>query len=359
MQEGERILWQGKPDPALFNRPRIVAYALILLPFMPLFVWAIAHKLGANLPLLSPLTGWISLGLWPFGCFCVTAGIGEQTPWAAYALSNRRVMIRRLERLTSKESRPKIEEFALTALKPRLQTSSGRVGTVTLGFRPWEYERAFRAIPDAADVFATLTEARAALAPGRADTPYYLEQTSVSVSAPTAETYLQRGETVLWSGGTDPATWWKTQRAAVIVLHLLIPAAIGTGLEVAGQWTPLSQALAFLPALALYPLWKAGTLRKVYTTQYVLTNRRVLVLKGRRMRTLEERALAETGGMRLEKLDKNGIGTIVFEKHSNWVWHGQSGHKETYEYSFQHIPDAQTVFNQIAAARTARKIPSL
>ena len=47
------------------------------------------------------------------------------------------------------------------------------------------------------------------------------------------------------------------------------------------------------------------------------------------------------------------IGTIVFEKHSHWIWHGQGGHKETYEYSFQFIADSQAVFNQVVAARTA------
>lgn len=358
LQDGEQMLWQGKPDPALFNRPRLFVYSLILLPFMPIIVWALAAKFGTGLPLVSPLTGLISLAIWPIACYCMAAYVGEQTPWAAYALTSRRVMIRRLQRLTSQDSRPKIEEYPLSALKPRLQQGKDGTGTITLGFPAWHYELAFRAIPDAADMFARLTEARTALAPGRTDMPYYLKQAPVSLPAQTVESYLQRGETVLWSGGIDPAAWWRTQRAAIIVLHLLIPAAIGTFLAATNQWTPLGQALAFLPALALYPVWRIGTMRKVYTTQYVLTSRRVLVLKGRGSgpRSVEERALAETAAMRLEKL-KNGTGTIVFERHSHWVWHGQSGHKETYEYSFQHIADVQAVFGQIAAARAAGEVP--
>ena len=361
LQDGEQLLWQGAPNPALFNRPRIIVYTLLLLPLMPLFVWALSHKFGAGLPLVSPVTGIISLALWPFSCWLVVSTVEEQTPWAAYALTSRRVMIRRLERLTSQNSRPKIEEFPLTALTPRLRTGTGGLGTITLGFAASRYELAFRAVPDAAEVFARLTAARAALLPGAGDRPYYLRPAAaIPALTLTVETYLQRGETILWQGRADPAAWWRTQRAAIITLHLLIPAAIGTFLEATGQWTPLGQSLAFLPALALYPVWKAGTLRKVYATDYVLTNRRVLILKGsgRGLRVLEERLLAETAGMTLERMkrDKSGVGTIVFERHSHWVWHGQGGHKETYECSFRLVADAQAVYGKIAAARASSRV---
>lgn len=352
LQEGERLLWQGRPYAARFNRPRVIAYAFVLLPCLPVLVWAAAYKLGASLPLLSPLTFAIALGLWPVACWAVSLYMGGQTGWAAYALTDRRVMIRRLERLTSKNSRPKIEEYPLGSLRPRLSQAGGEFGTITLGFPAWHYEQAFRAIPEASSVFALLMEARASLAPPGTETPYYLDKKPAAASPPPLEAYLQRGEKVLWQGGMDARTYWRTQCAAVVVLLLMIPAAIGTFLAVSGWWTPLFQALAVVPALALFPVWRANVMRTAARSAYVLTNRRVLVLKTVRggRRTLEERSLTETAGMRLVS-GKNGFGTIIFEKMTHWVWHGQGGSRETYEYSFKHVPDARGVFEAVTAAR--------
>ena len=353
LQEGERLLWQGEPDPKLFNRSRLIVYSLLLLPLMPVLVWAFGQKAGTNLPLLSPVTLGIALAVWPLASWAMSKYVGEQTPWAAYALTDRRVMIRRLQRLTSQDSRPKIDEYPLSMLKPNLRLGADGVGTITFGFSPTSYEQAFRVIPDAANVYALLTEARTALAPTDTATPYYLRKADAPpLPAATVDTYLQRGETVLWQGSMDANAYWRSQQAAILALLLLVPAAIGTFLAATGQWTPLWQALAIFPALLLFPLWKAGVLRKVSRTEYVVTNRRVFVLKtvGRGQRTLEERTLAETANMRLVA-GKNGSGTIIFERHTHWVWHGQGGSRETYEYSFQHIPDALAVFGLIAAAR--------
>lgn len=352
LQEGERLLWQGQPDAARFNRPRMIAYAFVLLPVMPVAVWAFANHFGASLPFTSPLTFTIAFGLWPVACWAMSAYVGEQTGWAAYALTDRRVMTRRLERLTSKDSRPKIEEYLLGSLQPRLRQEGGGFGTITFGFPVWNYEQAFRAIPEAPMVFALLMEARAGLAPPGTETPYYLNKKPAPAPPPPLETYLQGREGVLWQGGMDAGAYWRTQRAAIVILFLPIPAAIGTFLAVAGWWTPLFQALAVIPAAALFPVWKAGVMRTAACRTYVLTNRRVLVLKNSRSgrRTLEERGLAETAGMRLVS-GKDGFGTIIFEKITHWVWHGQGGSRETYEYSFKHIPDARSVFEAVATAR--------
>ena len=172
LQDGERILWQGVPDPALFNRPRLIAYSLILLPCLPVILWACAAKAHASLSLLSPLNGLLSLALWPFACWLTAVTLAEQTPWAAYALTDRRVMIRRLQKLTSQQSRPRIDEHLLLSLRPRLSLGAGGTGTITFGFPASQYEQAFRAVPDAAAVFALLTDARAARLPGRSDAPY-------------------------------------------------------------------------------------------------------------------------------------------------------------------------------------------
>lgn len=89
--------------------------------------------------------------------------------------------------------------------------------------------------------------------------------------------------------------------------------------------------------------------------RYVLTNQRVLVVKGAsgpRSHT-EERELWETAAMKL-KAGRDGFGTVIFEKKTRFVWHGQSGTVETYEFSFKHVADAQSVFEKIEAARMGR-----
>ncbi len=354
LQEGERLLWEGRPDSARYNRARIIPLSLILLPFMPVFVWAIGAKFGANLPFLSPLTFLIALGLWPLACFGIAGYVGQQTPWIAYALTDRRIFIRRLQRQTSQDTRPKIEEYPLQTLQPRLRLRGGS-GTITFGFPITEYEHAFREIPDASAVFVLLTEALAARVPSSGDTPYYLKKSVPLVPAVGLEAYLQREEILLWEGEMDTAAYWHGQRIAIVALHLLIPAALGTYLEATGQWTPLLQIAAFIPTLFLYPLCKAAIIRSSAGRKYALTNKRVLFLKkSGKYSTLEEREIWETRAMRLIR-GKAGFGTIIFEKKTHVVSHGQGASVETYELSFKHIPDAESVFAQIAeAARLPR-----
>ena len=136
----------------------------------------------------------------------------------------------------------------------------------------------------------------------------------------------------------------------------LVMAAIGGGiLWLFWTWTWLWQALILIVSAAVVFLTaRSNASNPVGRPEYALTNRRVLVIKPRRNSPplVEERELAETAGMRLTR-GRDGFGTIVFEKKTRFVWHGQSGTVETYEFSFQHVAHAEAVFDQIRAARAA------
>lgn len=83
-----------------------------------------------------------------------------------------------------------------------------------------------------------------------------------------------------------------------------------------------------------------------------MTNRRVLIIKNMSSSKpqIEERELPETQAMRL-KHGRDGLGTIIFEKKTRFVWTGQSGTIETYEFSFKHIANAEAVYGLIQAAQ--------
>lgn len=361
LQEGERLLWEGMPDPRQFGLPKVVAGMLLVIPALPLVLLAESWKTGTPLVWLSVKTLVISTLTFVGMAIYLYQQSRSQAEAAAYALSNRRVFIRRLEMLTSQDWRPKIDEFALPALRPKLRMLGGGLGTITFGSPVWQYERAFRAIPEAAEVFALLTETRAALAGSDAapSGPYYAQtKAKPTVPAPFALADLLRaGETLLWEGGMDQECLWREERWGMTALIVVLSAAGGVALFLNGWWSVMWQILILLGlAAAGYALTWYGCAKTANNRRYALTNQRVLVVKGAngsRPQT-EERELRETAAMKL-KAGRDGFGTVIFEKKTRFVWHGQGGTVETYEFSFKHIADAQAVFAQIQTARTQLK----
>lgn len=353
--EGEELLWQGQPDPALFVWPQVLVGALLLLPILPMAFWLESLKTGAALTLRSPVTWVIMAVSWLVASGYASQEVRSQARIAGYALTNRRIFIRSLERQTSQDWRPRIDDYPLTTLRPRLLPLGGGRGSITFGFPLRRYELAFRGIADAAGVFARLTEARQALLGPEAETPYY-QQKPTPLPSPEAAPltdHLRRGERILWQGRMDPAQHWRSERQGLIGLIVLVSLLGGDALYLGGWWTPLRQALLTAGvSLVSYPLAWAGTRRGARGREYALTNQRVLVIKdmGGGRRSVEERELRETAGMRLAR-GRDGFGTIIFEKKTRWVWHGQGATRETYEFSFKHIPEAETVYARIAAAR--------
>lgn len=212
LQEGKRLLWEGRPDLRRFIQPKAVAIWLLSLPLIPLLVLLEDWKTSGGIPMTSPVSWTIAVGAWIIGSWFTTGQTRAQARTAAYALTNRRIFIRRLERLTSQDWRPRIDEISLGAVQPRLRSLGGDLGTITLGAPIWNYERALRAIPNAAAAFALLTEAQAALLLPEAGSqqpsgPYYAH-TKPQARSETAwklEDLLRRGETILWQGNMDVA----------------------------------------------------------------------------------------------------------------------------------------------------------
>lgn len=356
LQEGERLLWEGRPDLRQFIRPKAAAIWILSLPLVPLLVLLEDWKTSGGMPMTSPISWVIAVGAWAFGSWVSTGQTRAQARAAAYALTNRRIFIQRLERLTSQDWRPRIDEVPLQSVQPRLRALSGDLGTITLGAPIWNYERALRAIPSAAAVFALLNEARATLplpgASGQEPSGPYYAQTKPPARLNTAwklEDILRRGETILWEGGMDAARMERVERVGLIALIVLASAAGGIALFLNGWWTPLWQGLTFAVIAATgYSLARLSYAHTARNRRYALTSRRVLVIKnaGTTHPKIEERELPETAKMRLAR-GRNGFGTVVFEKKTRVV----GNTVETYEFSFKHIADAEAVFGQIGAAR--------
>ena len=356
LQEGERLLWEDRPDLRRFIRPKAAAIWILSLPLIPLLVLLEDWKTSGGIPMTSPVSWTIAVGAWVVGSWFSTGQTRAQARTAAYALTNRRIFIRRLERLTSQDWRPRIDEISLRAVQPRLRSLGGDYGTITLGAPVWNYERALRAIPNAAAVFALLTEAQAALPlPGAASQepsgPYYA-QTKPEARPETAwklEDMLRRGETILWEGGANGTQWWRSGVREAVGFIALVSVLGGAFLFINGGWSPLLQALIVAGvSTAVYPITRFSYFRTARNRRYTLTSQRVIVVKGadRPKPKTEERELPETAKMRMGR-GHDGFGMIIFEKKTRIVGHTV----ETYEFSFKHIADAEAVFAQIAAAR--------
>lgn len=353
LQEGEQILWQGQPDLRLFVWPKVIGGSLLALPLLPPIIWLESWRRGTPPAWTSAPTLIICVLTWVGVTAYLRQQAREQTRAAAYALTNRRIFIRRLERLTSQDWRLKVDEIPLTRVRPGLRILGGGRGTITLGTRLWEYEKALRGIAGAAEVFAQLTEARAALAGLESEGPYYAKTNMAQPDvAWTLGSLLRRGETILWQGQMDAATDARSGHW-IVPIRALVLAAVGGGiLSLFAGWTWPWQALILAASFAVVlPVARSDARTPGKRPEYALTDRRVLVIHNpqHRQPNVEERELPETADMRLVP-GRDGYGTVIFEKKTRFVWHGQSGTVETYEFSFKHIADAKAVFAQVRAA---------
>ena len=358
LQEGERLLWEGTPNPRLFALPQFVTGLLVIIPILPLVFVVESWRTGTPLVWLSAKTLVVSVLSVVFMAVFLYRQGRSQAQTAACALSNRRVFIRRLERLTSQDWRPRVDEISLLVVQPKLKMLGGGRGTITFGRSVRKYEQAFRAIPDAAEVFALLTEAQAALAgPDTVPSGPYYAQTKTKPAAPTPLAIadsLRAAETVLWEGRMNHTRYFRGQLGMMTFTAVVFSAMAGGYLFTQGWWTALWQGLilvGFVAACYAVAWFEGGSMAR--NRRYILTNQRVLVVKNANALHLQtdERELRETAAMKL-KAGRDGFGTVLFEKKTRFVWHGQSGTVETYEFSFKHVADAPAVFAQIQTART-------
>jgi len=168
---GERILWRGRPDVWAYS----MRGAWYLIPFSLLWggfaiFWEVSVLASGGGPFFA-LWGipFVVAGLYLiFGRILVARREAERT---AYAVTNRRILI-----LTGTFSR-RTTELDLTQLPPsQLDVGSRGIGTITFGnlvggFRPppgWPTAGsfvsvpAFASVPDAANAYRLIQDARAA-----------------------------------------------------------------------------------------------------------------------------------------------------------------------------------------------------
>ena len=331
LQDGERLLWEGQPDVRVFIQSARLETAWSLLPLVPLVLLLEYGVCWGAMPWSSPITWTCPVIFWLIFWFVFTITVPAQARTAAYALTDRRVFIQRLESLTSQDWRPRIDEIPLQSIRPGLRMTGGRFGTVTLGAfwaAVYNTQRELRAVPNAAEVYALLTEARAGIheAPLKA--------------AWTLDDALRHGETILWQGEMDPATDRRKGLWVVPAMALVMAAIGGAILCEIGQWSWLWQSLIFIGSLVVViPIANSDRKSPAARPSYALSNRRVLIITlSASGPQIMERELLKTRNMRL-KHGRNGFGTIIFEKITRLV--GQD--LETYKFSFQHITDVETV----------------
>lgn len=154
LQAGERLLWEGRPNYHWFIWPKVIAGSLLLLPFLPPLMYLESLRYGTPLIWLSFKTLFLSLLIYLGTIVYLYQQSKAQAQAAAYAFSNRRLFVRRLERLTSQDWRPCIDEIPLAGVRLHLRPLGGGFSTITLGASVLNYEKALRGIPDAGTVFA-------------------------------------------------------------------------------------------------------------------------------------------------------------------------------------------------------------
>jgi len=357
LQDGETLLWQGKPRVGTFVWFKTLRDLPLIAPFLLLAIWLESLRPGSA----------IKLGSAGFWCVSLIAYVGSawylyretrlQAQYTDYALTNRRILIRHLVTLPTQEKRPKVEEFALSRLRPRLILGPGGNGTITFGLPLLRYDLAFHALPDAAAVFARLQDARSRLSPAPSEGPYYVKPQSAALPAFDIREHLRHGETVLWQGQPNAQAYLRRVLPGEVLSGLFLVALFGgLGMALVGWFTlPRFGLLLAAGGIVTAPLIVWAYTQQAARLSYGVTSQRVLIVKRAQsgLATLEEKELAQTQGMRLV-YGPNGTGTIIVEKRSKFIWHGQGGTVVTVEFSLKCIDEAAWVFRLIAQAREAR-----
>lgn len=270
LQDGERLLWEGRPDARMFIRSgRIEAARFVSVLIPPLLLLKYIGS-GGSLLWSSPVV-WACLALGSLVCwFAFTITLPAQAQAAAYALTDRRLFVQRLESLTSQDWRPRTDEILLQSVRPGLRLLSAGFGTITLGASwaaVYNTQRELRAVPDAAAVFALLTQAQAAAAKAPEKAEWTLDDA------------LRHGETILWQGGMDPAIDRREGLWVIPVMALVMAVIGGAILYEGGQWSWLWQGLIFAGSLVIVvPVALSDRKSPAARPSYALTNQRVLIL---------------------------------------------------------------------------------
>ncbi|HEX3244658.1 MAG TPA: PH domain-containing protein [Chloroflexota bacterium] len=177
------------------------------------------------------------------------------------------------------------------------------------------------------------------------------------------EPHLGQGETVLWVAKPErrlflrkygPVSAWGMGMIAIMTFWFVISVVLSGGLE------PIIHNLVFfwaLPSIAIGLLLIYGPLfvaaREWQHTEYVLTNRRLILSRGVWSPTLSEIPLSQLP--RIETQDKKGWGNVLLLGGTALERLGQNGRLEYHpsHLTLRDLPQPNEVRDRILAARAA------
>lgn len=359
LQDGETLLWQGKPQVSTFVWFKALRDLPLIVPVLLLAIWLESLRPGGFAFKFGSTAFWcVSLIAYAGSAWYLVRETRRQAQYTCYALTNRRIFIRHLVTLPTQEKQLRVEDFSLIRLRPRLILWPSGSGTVTFGFPLQRYDLAFRALPEAAAIFRLVQEARSPLSPATSAGPYYVKSQSASPPAFNVTEHLRYGEETLWQGKPNAQAYLRQVLPREVLSGIFLVALFGgLGMALLGWFTWLRFGLLVAAgAILAAPLIAWVYTQKVALLSYQVTSQRVIIVTMARsgLAALEERGLAQTQGMRLVS-GPNGTGTVVIEKRSKFIWHGQSGTVVTVEFSLKCIDNAAQVLSLITQAREASR----
>ena len=357
LQPNEYILWQGEPNAAAYAAPKTLRDLLIALPVITLFVFFEFHR--RTLKPGSPIWWALLLGGAAFTAKTMYENAKGEAWSTSYALTNRRVLVRHVVTLPTRDVRVKVDTISLARLNPKLLAPFQGVRTIVFGTSGFDYAIAFRAISDAEIVYQQLVDARATISPLPEEIPYYTAK-STPRQPPVFDIQerLRDDEAVLWQGQPQARGYVRLRLPAEFTsLVFLIGLFGGMFLSYIHMftWQLWIEALAAISILSL-PLTIRALKTAAVSRMYVVTNQRVVILtrdlSGNTK--LDDRELRETRAMKFIK-GSSGTATIEIEKRRRFIWHGMGGTVVTTEFSLKSIENASDVFAVIEGARRQRE----
>jgi len=340
LQPGEVLLYDRRPNPALYARRRSAIYVIVGVTFAALLssgFWA----------------SQLLVGLVPVGVILVLFGVIARSRYRVemtnaratrYVVTNWRIALQYVEVLTGTErARVGKVEIPLSTIKPALRLSARGNGTVKLGVGKY----AISDVPDAKAVYDMLIEAlsgEAAKGPEGAVDPEMAEWSR------TSGVLLRVGEQIQWYGMPHAATYLRSESTRAIAACTVVSIVLGYALSVTSGWQLVAEVLG--GALALTSagiLW--GAWYRAKHLDYYVTNQRVIIRKSTFGSVrVTDRELRETIGMKILPRG-NGIGTLVLDKHSKFRFHGHFATYSVDEFTFHAIPNPQDVAGLIVSLR--------
>lgn len=343
LQDGETILWAGRPDALRYASAKLLYHALVFPAAWALILAYLQHHFHFHFSLESNLV--VSILVFVVWMAIVHGVAKDDAVRIRYALTNRRILIRQPARDWAQSKPFEFDSLALETLHPRLQERADGFGAVAFGSYWFAWDRAFRAIADAPHVFHLVQTAQAQTTPSAF--PYYVSQPKASPTE-AGDTEFWRDERVLWSGKPNPRAfvrrffWPQTLgRAFCVTLLALGLCFLAFSSVTASQALTLTLVSTVATALGTRLLLQA----EAAGLRYTITNKRLLLVSQGGKPWRDEREIWLLGRPQ-RKRETNGTETWVFDQTINFDRHGPAVRK----FAFVCVDESERIQAALAEA---------